>query len=461
MKKPSSELYKKTSRGSVVLAINIGTFGLFFLRDIFASRFFGLSSRMDAVYLGIMIPSLATNFLFQPLSDLLIPKYQARLVNNTNILHLYMNVMCYVFFSSLMISLMFYFLISPISSVLASGFSWENQALVANYISRSIPIIFFGGMIISTNIFLNSIGQYVYTASVALFVPIISILFIKLFGQTSGEISFINGMIVGQIFNFISVVLFLIFKSRNKFSYKDFKIIRISKVQMFQYGSQNLVNLCFYGFNAISASFGTHFHEGTTSLIVLVNKLIGFFTNLFNNTFSSVLMPYFSRLYLKDKNKFHKENKIFLYLLTLGGLIAILAIYLSSNFISHIFFSSSKITANQAVDFVKYLRIGIFQVPFLITMVICFKWLTIYSEFKVLSIFSIIALAMDILLNLGLKNYFGTLSILLAPYLTLLVVMIIALGIMYKKNIGIGKKDFLILTTVWILMTLFLLGLIN
>jgi peptidoglycan biosynthesis protein MviN/MurJ (putative lipid II flippase) len=460
LKKTNSELYKKTSRGSIVLAINIGTFAFFFLRDIFSSRFFGISNRMDAVYLGIMIPSLATNFLFQPLSDLLIPKYQARLINNKNILHLYMNVMCYVVIISLVISFAFLLLLSPISALLASGFDLEKQVMVGKYISRSIPIIFFGGMIISTNIFLNSIGQYVFTASAALFVPIISILFVKFFGQTSGEISFINGMIIGQVLNFLAVFLLLILKSKKRFSHREFKITKITKAQMLQYGSQNLVNLCFYGFNAISASFGTHFQEGTTTLIVLVNKLIGFFTNLFNNTFSSVLMPYFSRLFLKDKTRFHKENKVFLYLLTLGGAIVILAIYFSSNFISHIFFSSSKITAAQAVDFVKYLKIGIFQVPFLITMVICFKWLTIYSEFKILSIFSIVALAMDLALNLILKSYFGNISILLAPYLALFVIMIITLGIMCKKDIGIDKKDFVILSAVWTTMTVFLLGLI-
>lgn len=458
--KLKSALGQKTFRGSIVLFINIITFALFFARDIFASRFFGLSSRMDAVYLGIMVPSLAANFLFQPLSDLLIPKYQARLVHNKNILHLYLNVLVYVGIVSFFISLGVYVFRDIFSNLLAFGFSVENRVLVASYISRSLPIIFFGGLIISTNIFLNSIGQYIFTASSALFVPIISISFIKIFGAKSGEISFINGMIIGQILNFLSVVCFLVFKSKKQYSYKNFKLIKISSSQIFQYGSQNLVNLCFYGFNAISASFGTHFHEGTTSLIILVNKLIGFFTNLFNNTFSSVLMPYFSRLFLGDKNRFHRENKMFLYLLTVLGLIAIIVIYFSSGLISHVFFSSSKITAIQSVNFIRFLRIGIFQVPFLITMVICFKWLTIYSEFKVLSIFSLLALGLDFLLNVLLKIHYGMLSILLAPYLTLLAIMIAALIIMLKKDIGVTKKDVIALTFIWTLMSVFLLVII-
>ncbi|MFA6238886.1 MAG: lipid II flippase MurJ [Bacteriovorax sp.] len=458
--KIKSALGQKTLRGSIVLCINTLTFALFFLRDIFASRFFGLSSRMDAVYLGIMVPSLAANFLFQPLSDLLIPKYQARLVQNKNILHLYLNVLIYVAVASFGITLSFYFFRDFLSSLLASGFSSENRLQVAQYIVRSLPIIFFGGLTISTNIFLNSIGQYIFTSSAALFVPIVSIGFVRFFGGGSGEISFINGMITGQILNFLSVVIFLVFKSRNHYSYKNFKLIKINHSQIFQYGSQNLVNLCFYGFNAISASFGTHFNEGTASLIILTNKLISFFTNLFNNTFSSVLMPYFSRLFLGDKDRFHRENKTFLYLLTLFGIIAIAAIYLSSGLISHIFFSSSKITADQAANFVRFLRIGVFQIPFLITMVICFKWLTIYSEFKVLSIFSVLALVLDFSLNLLLKNHYGMLSILIAPYMALLCTMITALIIMLKKDIGIKKSDVIILSSIWTLMTGLLLGLI-
>lgn len=455
--KKNKELVGKTSKGSIVLAINLFAFGCFFLRDIFATRFFGLNNRMDSVYLGIMIPSLAANFLFQPLSDLLVPKYQYRILNKKNILHFYLNIMIYALAVSVFISIILYFFRDIFAGLLASGFSIENRQLVSYYLLRSIPIVLFGGMIIATNIFLNSINEYIYTACANLLVPLISILSIKLWGGIYGEISFINGMIVGQILNFVAVFIYLLVKSKTHYSYKEFKFVRINKIQVFQYFSQNLVNLCFYGFNTISASFGTHFHEGTTSLIILVNKLIGFFTNLFNNTFSSVFMPYFSRIYLGDKNRFQSENKKFLYILTSVSIVGIIFIYFGSGLISQILFSSSKITADQSINFTRFLEIGIFQIPFFIALSLCFKWLTIYSEFKMLSLFSIIALLVDFSLNLLLASHFGSLSILLAPFLTLAFIMIGIISYMFKKEIGINKKDFFILNGIWIGLASFLL----
>lgn len=460
MKSLNKELYRKTSRGSIVLLINLCAFGLFFLRDIFATRFFGLNNRMDSVYLGVMIPSLAANFLFQPLSDLLIPKYQYRIMNGINIFHFYLNILVYTVLVSLIISLGIYVFKDQIASLLAFGFTEESRQLVSYYVYKSIPIVFLGGMIISTNIFLNSINQYIYTSSANILVPIVSIMAIQLCGHQYGEITFVNGMIIGQVLNFLSLLVLLVIKGKSNqsnYTHKGFKFVKLNRTQVFQYFSQNLVNLCFYGFNTISASFGTHFNEGTTSLIILVNKLIGFFTNLFNNTFSSVLMPYFSKIYFNDKNRFQSENKKFIYLLTILGVVAIFLIYLSSGLIAHLLFFSSKITPAQSVDFIHFLEIGVFQIPLLVTMAICFKWLTIYSEFRMLSLFSSVALLIDFGLNIFLKDYYGTVSILLAPFLTLVVIMLSIIVFMYKKDIGIKGRDVGILSFIWIALGLFLI----
>lgn len=450
------ELIQKTYKGSFVLAINLVTFGLFFVRDIFSSRFFGLSKTLDSVYLAIMVPSLLANFLFQPLSDFLIPKYQSRIAQGGNILHLYLNAGFYVVITALFFSAVVYLLKSPISALLASGFSIEDRSIVADYIVKSIPIIFFGGLTISTNIFLNTIGLYLTSALAAIVVPVISIGMIYYLGAKGGEGVFITGMLLGQILNFLIVISVLFLKTRKEHNLSEFKVIRLRKSLVWEYGTQNLTNLCFYGFNAISASFGTHFHEGTASLVILVNKLIGFFTNLFNTTYTSVLMPYMSRVFIGSKDRFQQEGRFFLYLITIVSSLGVLCVVLGAGYLSQILFFSSKITIVQQADFVKYIGVGIFQVPFLISMVFFFKWLTIYSELRVLRFLSLFAILFDIGLNLILKDYFGVLSILLAPYLTLFLLMIVLVWVMGSKKIGIHLRDVILLTTLWIAMTLLL-----
>lgn len=454
----STELIKKTYKGSFVLVINLFTFGLFFLRDILATRFFGLNSAMDSVYLGILAPTLFANLLYQPLSDYLVPKFQTRLVHGQSAFQLYLNIAFYSAMSALI--LLFFFMLGShiVADILAHGFTMTNRDIVAGYIQASLPIIFLGGLVVSTSIYLNSLGMFIFTAGAASVVPILAISYMYLYGHKFGVVSFIHGMIFGQILNLV-ILLIGVFRVRKvSGDSPKFRLIKIQKIQFFEYGSQNLVNLCFYGFGAIGASFGTNFHEGTTSIVIIVNKLINFFTNLFNATFSSVLMPYFSRVVLGDKERFHREKKVFLYFVSFFGILSIVLVYIFSGLIAKILFFSSKVTADQSVTFIRYVKMGSFQIPLLLATILCFKWLTIQKKFKNLAYFSLFAISLDIGLNLLLAKGVGVLSILLAPSITLAIILIGVKYYMGKNRLGLTQKDFVIFSVIWLSLIAVLLA---
>lgn len=445
----STELIKKTYKGSFVLAINLFTFGLFFLRDILATRFFGLNSSMDSVYLGILAPTLLANLLYQPLSDYLVPKFQARLVQGLSAFQLYLNS---VFYSALSgIILLFFFMLGRfiIADIIAHGFTLANKEIVAGYILTSLPIVFLGGMVVSTSIYLNSLGMYIFTAAAAAIVPILAIAYMYLYGHNFGVVSFIHGMILGQVLNLLILLIGVAKVKKNSGDSPKFKLIKIQKIQFFEYGSQNMVNLCFYGFGAIGASFGTNFQEGTTSIVIIVNKLINFFTNLFNATFSSVLMPYFSRVILGDKERFNREKRLFLYFVSFFGILSIALVYIFSGFIAKILFFSSKVSADQSLTFIRYVKLGSFQIPLLLSTILCFKWLTIQKKFRNLALFSFLAITLDILLNFILTKGVGVLSILLAPSITLACILMGVKYYMGNNQLGLTQKDFAIFSIIW------------
>lgn len=455
-----ADLRRKTIRGSLVLFINIIVFGLFFMRDILAARYFGLSSTLDSLFLGIMVPTLVSNFLFQPLHDFLIPKYQYRIHHNSGVMNLYLNVLYYSVFTSLFIIVATFLMQDFISNLVAHGFSYEQQKVVTFYMIRSMSILALGGIIISTNILLNSLGLYIQTSIVGAIVPFSAIIYVYFMGKTDGEISFIYGIIIGQVLNLLLLNIFLFSEIKKRNFKLQFKLIKLKPSHVRQYTSQNIVSLCYYGFNAIGASFGTHFHEGTASLVILVNKVISFFTNLFNNTFSSVLMPYFSRLFLGNENQFNKEKRSAYYLLTISGAIAALVISLFAKYISMLLFFSSKISQDHILDFETYIKLGSFQIPLFISIILSFKWMTIKSNFKGLVIFSVMALICDFLLIYTLRWNQGILSILTGPVVTLCILVILINFFMFKEKIGLIKKDLYFFTSFWItFLAIFLLTL--
>lgn len=442
-------LIQKTSRGGIVLFINLMTFSLFFLRDILASRFFGINRELDSIYLAIMVPSLATNFMFQPLSDFLIPKYQARLENQANILHLYLNTIIYIFIASLLVGGILFLGSNEIANILAPGFDLAGKEVVSSYIRFSIPIVIFGGLIVVSNVLLNSVGKYMFSALASLSVPVIAILYVVSFSKTFGVKSFIEGMIIGQIINLLLVILFLVCFLKNKYDYRGIKILYPKRTIFLEYGSQNLANLCFYGINAIGASMGTHFQEGTTTLIILVNKFISFFSNLFNTTYTSVLMPYMSRLFLNSDRQFHKESRHFLFILSSLSLVAVLGIMFTADYLSELLFLSSKIASDQKQNFSRFIELGIFQIPFLMSLVFLFKFLTINSKFIPLAIVSTLTILENILLTYLLKDHFGSLSLLIAPYIVLLSASLSMMIYLVVKKMSFVKKDLMYLSLIW------------
>jgi hypothetical protein len=60
--------------------------------------------------------------------------------------------------------------------------------------------------------------------------------------------------------------------------------------------------------------------------------------------------------------------------------------------------------------------------------------------------------------NFILVKHYGSLSILVAPFRTLVLMMVVVITFMHKKNMGIFKKDFFLLNLIWILMATFLMG---
>lgn len=453
----STELFQKSFRGSLVLVINLISFALFFARDILATRFFGLNSSMDSVYLGILVPTLLANLIYQPLSDYLVPKFQARIVKELSTLELYLNVVIYAALSAFALAFVFYLFETNVANILAHGFTVKNRELVAGFIQASLPIVIFGSIIIPTTIYLNSHGRYILTASAAGIVPVVAILFMSFYGRSLGVGSFIQGMIIGQVVNLV-VLLFFVFKDRREtYDYSKFKLIKVRPKQIFEYSSQNLVNLCFYGFGAIGASFGTNFNEGTTSIVIIVNKLINFFTNLFNVTFSSVLMPYFSRIVLGDKHRFTREKRFFLYVVSYFGIMGVLVVYLFSHLIAKILFFSSKVREDQIEVFIRYIKLGSFQIPLIVAAILCFKWLTIQGKYKSIIVFSSLALIVDLFLNYYLIESVGIVTILIAPAITLVLVLVALKYYMARYDLGLKKKDFLIFFSTWTLLLAVLL----
>lgn len=400
---------------SLVLLLNIFGFFLFFLRDILATRIFGLTSKLDAVYFLLLIPTTLTYFLFSPLYESQTPKYQQLLLEKKEIGAYFWKINYYVLFVFLIVCLVCF-------GIIKSSFIQSFNILTLHFLDRlntdflfALPMLLLGGWIISANIFLNSLGMIFFTTATSLVVPIASLVFILLGEKYFQEKSFLYGMLLGQIFNFVLIYAYAVVKFGKHFFY--WRVIRpgIGLKSISRYFTQGSSYFCLYGMNALAASYAAGLHSGAVTMVLLVNKFVSFFSNLFQNAFNTVMYPYFSRIKMSDEDRFRKEKLLYLSGLTFIGFLGVFLIAILSGPISHILFLSSKVQKDQVDIISAMIKIGGIQLPMIMAMILLFKWLNLRKDLSIMFVFSLMLIAIQYLFMRNLDSNLGFKIVFLAP----------------------------------------------
>ncbi len=406
----------------LVLLLNLFGFSLFFARDILGTRIFGLTSKLDAVYILLLIPTTLTYFLFSPLYESQTPKYQLLISKKRELGALFWKVNYYILGAFILVCLACTLMLQ--FSILRE-FSFIPQSFIISLnagLFIAMPMLLVGGWIISANIFLNSLGMIFFTTVSAIIVPIISILFILLGEKYFQENSFLYGMICGQALNFLLIYIVIFARYGKGFLFWRVVTPTIKLKSILRYFSQGSSYYCLYGMNAVSAAYALGLDSGAVSMVLLVNKFVSFFSNLFQNAFNSVMYPYFSRIQMSDGVRFRKEKLMYLTGLSFIGFLGVFLIAILASPIAHLLFLSSKVQAEQVTMISAMIKIGGIQLPMIMAIILMFKWLNLRKDFYVMLGMSILLMVIQYGFMHLLGSDLGFNAIFLAPSVAFFIV---------------------------------------
>lgn len=442
----------------VIFFTTLSFFG-FFVRDYLMAKVIGFGSSLDSFYLIMTLPMFFVSIFCIPFGHAVVTKLEK--IKKFDQLKFYKTIKYFSFIAMIsctILCLFTYLLLDNLFSLLYY-LSWIRIDAISNLmLLKVLPILFLSGLVILANSLLLVNGHYIFPSVAQLVVPIFAICFLLIFGPNYGVNAVILGMILGQIANFILISRLLI-KEGIHFFPLNLKST-ISDKKHFWSGYLHLVVIAIFTSVTIfmNTFLASSLGSGAVSIYHLGNKVSLFSISLLTSIFTSVLLPYFSRLATYfDRNLLDQETS---YLIVLSSILSIpfsLIIFLYSEPVSAFIFSNLSSEHSTILGIASVLKYSIIQLPFWVTNSIILRHANAINKIQVISLVAFFAFLINFFLGLFLIELMNVGGLALASTLSVAVSSGLLLVYYLNKNV-INFFDFILINFAWINFTLIVLA---
>lgn len=427
------------------------TFLGFFIRDFLMAKVIGFGVGLDSFYMVMMLPMFFVSVFCIPLGQAVIPKFDK--IRKLNQLKFY-RLVRYFSFIAILISLIlcvFTFFFSHNIFSLLRYVGWIKEGNISNLMLLMVlPILLLSGLVILANSLLLVNGHYIFPSLAQLIVPIFAVIFLVTFSHEYGVNAVIMGMLIGQIANFILVNRLLVKEDIQLFPL-EFKNA-IAEKKDFWRGYAHLVVIAVFTNVAILVNtlLASSLDGGAVSIYNLGSKVSLFVTGIITSLFSSLLLPYLSRLAAHaNRDILNKETSL---LIILGSMLSIpfsLIFFLNAELISTFIFTKLHSENASILGTASVMKYSIIQLPFWVANSICLRHANSINKIQLIALIAVFAFLINLFLGLYLIEFMNVGGLALASTISVAISSgLILLNYLYKKVISLF--DTILIFLAWI-----------
>jgi putative peptidoglycan lipid II flippase len=432
---------------AISLLTLVGYLG-FFTRDIIMVRWFGVGDDVDIFFLGSMIPMLFVAVFSIPAGIAIVPKYSE--LRNPGDSSASIRLACVTALSLTLfmaiLSVLLYFLAPWIFSALNWHYSPDKLAAVHSVLNTYLLIMLLSGLVVVANAALNAEGLLVLPAALQLFVPVVVILALLLFGASHRIYAAVYGMLLGQFVN-LAVLAYMLWakgllvavrlelkSALRSFPFRQYVVLVAAALS---------AALIVPSANSIAA----HMPSGSVAIIGLGTKVIMLITGVLGMGMATVLLPYFSSLVAKSHHgKAQSDLSFFLLLASFISVPTALILRLLAGPMTSIMMANSVMTSDDVNQLIRTIQYGVAQLPFFVCGLIAIKYITAYQRTGVIFLTSFIGLIVTIVLGTSIARYIGVSGISLAVTISMAITTtILIFYASHLKHLPISQSFFLVL----------------
>ena len=384
--------------------------GLGFYKESVVAANFGLSEVLDTFFIAFMVPGFIMNVFIGAFKGVFIPNYIAELKTGNEV----SSFQATGFFITLGIAGLFTLIAFLFTDVYLENFfpghSVEYYELIKSHFQFLMPCIIFWGLSSLLSGLLNIADEFRLSTFSGIFVPIAIILCVFIFRSVLGDMVLAVGTLIGSVAGFLYLLVVCLRKRIIHLSWPKFG--NANAQLMFAQVPAKVSSGFLTGMNGVvDQYFAAQLAVGSIAAINYGNKMPAFLNGILVVAITNVLLPHFSKMFLENKKRtFQQMFKMIKIVFLVAGVCAIIGVFLS-DFLVALFFQRKEFTAEDTELVADIQQIFLIYIPFSIAAMIVVNFLTSINKNTVMAYVSLGALALNILLDYILIQYYGILGI--------------------------------------------------
>ncbi|MDB9961274.1 MATE family efflux transporter [Oceanihabitans sp.] len=393
-----------------VAIITVFVKGLGFYKEIVVAGTFGLSELLDTFFIAVLLPGFIYEVFLNAFNTVFIPNYIAE-KKSTNRIGAFQSASFIVTLGvALLFILISYLFTDVFLEMLYKGHTQSYYDLIKIQFYYLLPCIAFWSFTSLLSGLLNIYDEFRFSSIYPVLTSISILICLLLFKEQLQEIVLAVGMLIGSIAQFL-LLLFVALKKR---------ILRISKPDFFGLHTKTM-------FKQVPAKVSSGFLTGLISVtdqffaaqliigsIAALNyglRIPAFFTSIIVMALGNVLLPYFSKLSLTNKNEAFKTLYYIIKRLFIGLAIIAVVLIFASDFIVELCFERDQFTPEDTKVVANIQRMFLLGLPFTICGNIIVRFLTSINKNAFMAYISFTTVILNIILDIVLMKLYGVMGI--------------------------------------------------
>lgn len=426
----------KNSTVTNVITVGVTTLivsGLGFFKEIVVANSFGLSELLDTFYIAILFPTFISGVFLDSFKSVFIPNYVSELKTGKNIGAFQSTSFIVTIVISLVFLLIAILFTDTYLETFFKGHTTQYYSLIKTQFYYVAPCILFWGLSSLISGLLNIDDEFKFSSIASIFTPISIIICLVFFKETLGSLVLALGTLFGSILNFLFLLIVALNRKIITLQTPDFISVNI-KV-LFKQIPAKVSSSLLSGINPlIDQYFSAQLIVGSIAALNYGIKIPAFAISIVGIAVGNVLLPYFSKNAVDNKEATFKKLKLILkYLIISSSIIVIILVLLSSPII-WLVFERNAFTSSDTVIVSKIQQMYILQIPSYISGLVMVKFLTSINKNNFMVLTSLVSLILNIVFNFILIDVMGVYGLALATSLVSIVNSIILYVYINKLN---------------------------
>ena len=390
--------------------------GLGFYKEIIVAGSFGLSELLDTFFIAALLPGFINEVFLNAFKSVFIPNYIAE-KKSTNRIGAFQSASFIITLSIAAIFIIISYLFTDVFlETFFRGHTTDYYYLIKTQLYYLLPCILFWGLASLLSGLLNIYDEFKHASIYPVFTSIAMIVCLLFFKEQLQEKVLAVGMLIGSISQFVFLLIVSINKKIIKIETPDF--LGLHTQTMFKQVPAKVSSGFLTGLISVTDQFfAAQLIIGSIAALNYGLRIPAFFTAIIVMALGNVLLPYFSKLSLTNKEEAFKTLYYILKRLFISLIIISIVLILLSDFIVELCFERNEFSPEDTKIVANIQRMFLIGLPFTICGNIIVRFLTSINKNAFMAYISFATVILNVILDVVLMKYYGVFGIALCTAL--------------------------------------------